>query len=352
MRKVDATLGSDGQSATMKGTLASLPSPITFDFQARGKFFSEPTWSADLTLKEGGRAWVIACAREPQRFKASGQSKAWRWDLVYELVRFYSRWDIPASVAGHDILIEQWNLETVWESGATRVTHAAVLGGGQTEFRGTIALAQGVPVLTAEAAAKDVDVAVLERAFTGGSSWSGRLTGIATSLSVALSSPTWTTLQGDGSLEIKSGAYKWPESLTRSLTKAKTMRYFQKKYPELAEKGLPFESVAGRWSAKDGMVTITNGSLRSKDLSAGLVGRFDAMKQGMDGFVRLQLRETNPALLKEIPEKYLFAAYNRTTIQPIYGRFQGTLKEWYLKALRASNIPAKTQNQLKKALNS
>ena len=76
--------------------------------------------------------------------------------------------------------------------------------------------------------------------------------------------------------------------------------------------------LSAHWQAKDGMVTVDDGFLvGQRDMKAGWAGKLDAARKGMDGYVRVQIREKDPALAKMIPLKY--------HTQPAYGRLQGTL---------------------------
>ena len=111
-----------------------------------------------------------------------------------------------------------------------------------------------------------------------------------------------------------------------------------------AEKGIPITKLSAHGSAKNGIATVNDGFLMSTDIKAAWVGKLDLAREGLDGYLRLQIHEKDPAKLRLIPEKYHTEA--------AYGRLQGTWDGWVLKALPASKIPSAVRSKLQKALQS
>ncbi len=121
------------------------------------------------------------------------------------------------------------------------------------------------------------------------------------------------------------------------------MAYLKKKFPDLEQNGIPVTKLSAHWQAKEGKVTISDGFFMSSDIKAGAVVSLDVPRQGIDGYVRLQLREKDPKLSRLIPTKY--------HAQSAFGRLQGTWQEWFLRAIPASKIPSAIQSKLSKASN-
>jgi hypothetical protein len=65
------------------------------------------------------------------------------------------------------------------------------------------------------------------------------------------------------------------------------------------------------------------------------------VRNGVDAYARIDFREKDPKLKALIPAKY--------QSQPAFGRLQGDWKEWSLRAIPASKLPAAARLQFLKA---
>lgn len=320
-------------------------SSFNVNFQGSGHFLPIPQWTGTLQLLEGERRWDVDCKFSEGRLDVHGEAAEWRWDNVYPLIRFYTRWAPATQTTSSALTLKQW--ETHYTSVGSSVTfsHAAQSAGGQTEAKGGIRATSTGRVAVLDTAFKGVDVKIAEPALWGTHRWEGKATGIA-HFQVALSSRPWESLDGQGYVEMNEGLYRCPDSLAKNLSKAHTMTYLQKKYPGFMATGLPFNKVAGHWTAKKGQLFIDDGHVDLGDVKFGIVGKIDAARHGLDAFIRMQIREKDAKLRKEISSLYLYNGQ----VQPINGHLQGTWTDWTVRAYRASKIPQLIQAKLRKAL--
>jgi hypothetical protein len=129
----------------------------------------------------------------------------------------------------------------------------------------------------------------------------------------------------------------------KKLSRAKTLPYIRKKFPDFEIKGLPVTRASFRWRAKENLVTVDDGSFAVGALKGSWSGKLDAARQGVDAFVRLDIREKDSALLALVPPRY--------QTQPLFGRWLGTWQEWSLRSVASGKIPAAVQSRLRKAAN-
>ncbi len=346
---VDGSVDDQQQVANFSGALEGLTSAATITCEAKGHFLSSPQWAGDMRITSDGHPWIIRIENQANRIDAKGQAQEWRWDEFFSFVTFYCRWPKSDSEASHALVMKDWKNHFTVEPGTCTFYHAATISGGLTEVKGDVSPAGGLLRAHIAGAFQDVPVSFLATAFEGISGLQGRLTAI-TRFEMVVSGRSWEGFTGQGTLEIKEGHYHFPEGSLKTLAKAHTTKYLRKKFPEFEYKGLPFSRFRVHWQATTGVISFDDGLLEATDLSAALVGRLDAPRHGLDAYIRLQIRETSPDLVKEIPGHYIFGSPGSEQIQPIYGRTQGTLNEWNLRAVPTSRIPPATQAKLRAAV--
>ena len=169
-------------------------------------------------------------------------------------------------------------------------------------------------MLHTDAALKDIPVEAVLGALGETLAVSGKVTAVVKEAEIVLSTGAAGSLSGQGDWELTDGFYKLPETSMAKLMKAKTMTYLIKKFPDLMEKGLPITHAGAHWQAKDGMILVNDGFVVSTDMKAGWVGKLDAARQGLDGFIRLDIREKNPQLARLVPHRY--------HTQPAFGHYK------------------------------
>jgi hypothetical protein len=348
----DAGLDRARQVASASGGLSSGSTSANFVFQGQGHFFGAPQWTGSLQWSSQNRQWVIDLKNQGDRLEAHGQSAEWPFDFVLGLLRFYSRWDTPIAATPEPLLLRQWDWQVAAQSAQVTFTETSMVGGGQEQIDGSVTLSPGAaPVLVATAAVRGVNVQALDNALWGSSHWEGSATGLA-HMRVALSSEPWSNAQGTGFFEVINGRYHWPEVSAKSLSRAHMMAYFQKKYPGFIQNGLPFNRLSGHWQASGGNVSLKDGYIDLGDVKTGVVAKMDAPRHGVDAYLRLQIHETNPALVKKISHAYVYEGVGKSVIQPIFGHLQGTWDEWHLRANSSSKVPAAIRAKLQQALRS
>ena len=126
------------------------------------------------------------------------------------------------------------------------------------------------------------------------------------------------------------------------------MRYLQKKYPNFQQNGLAFQNLTLKWRSKNGMMSFDQSRAAVNGSRIAIAGTYDAARRGLDAYTRVQIHETSPELLKELPATYLYRGGGRTQVQPMHGRIQGTPTDWRLRAVPSSKVPAATLNKLRK----
>jgi hypothetical protein len=311
----------------------------TLVFAAKGQFFSNLSWTGDLEITDQAHVFSAQLSQKPNVFEMNARASSWRVSKAAFLMQFLSR--MPVQIVDSPHLIESWRLHAKDEPAKLTFTHAGTIGGGPSEAKGVVEWQATSPRVQLEGAVSGVPVEALLVLAGENLPISGKATGITKSLEVVLSSQAVTTLKGEGVLEIVEGSYRVPENSIKKLQKAKTTDYLKKKFPDIASAGLPFSKISAHWQAQKGIVTIDNGVFNDSGFKAGWAGTLDLARKGMDGYLRIDFRETNPALKKLIPLKY--------HTQPAFGRLQGTWHEWYLKSLPSAKVPTTTRSKLSRA---
>ncbi len=240
------------------------------------------------------------------------------------------------------LTLDNWQLHAHREGTRMTLEQTAAVSGGQSEIKGVVTTELTGPSARFDVALKDIPAEAVLSAVGENIPLSGKVTGLAKNFELQISSRTSSTLKGEGVIELKDGHYKVPDITLKKLAKAKTMPYLKKKFPYLEQNGIPVTKLSAHWQAKEGKLSVIDGLLVSTDIKAGWVGTLDIPRQGLDGYLRLQIHEKDQSLAHLIPVKY--------QSQPAYGRLQGTWQEWFLRAVSTSKIPAATRAKLSKAI--
>lgn len=323
----------------------SFSAPFTgadLSIAAKGQFFNQPRWTGELEMTEQGNSVLCQLSYGADGFTMKGQSSKWRLSSAAALTQFLTRLPRASQNAAAALTIDNWQFQSREAAGKVEFSQTATISGGQAEAKGTLTPTPRGVALHLEAAASAVPAEALLTLTATDMPLSGKLTGITKNLEVILSSQTSSTVSGFGYTEITSGQYKFPETSIQKLSKAKTTRYIKTKYPDLASTGVPFDKMSAHWTAKDGKITVDDGFLTSSSGKAGWTGSLDIARQGLDGFLRIDFKEKDAKLKALLPTKYLS--------QPAYGRLQGHLQEWYLRAMPSTKIPPAVQSKLRKAV--
>jgi len=316
---------------------------VRLSFNARGQFLSSPQWSGDLQLIDPPNTGAFHIEKKPGSFDLKGGAPSWSLANALAFGKFYGRGTATGIISDKPLMLENWQLHAGGAANRLAFENSATITGGLSELKGVVEPTPTGPRTHFEAALKDVPASALWSALGESIPLDGKVTAEAKDVELVLSTHTASTMKGVGYWELKEGHYRVPELSLKKLAKAKTMAYVRKKFPDLQTTGLPVARLSGHWQAKDGIITVDDGLLVSTDLKAGWVGKLDAVRQGLDGYVRLQIGEKDPKLKSLIPERY--------RSQPAIGRLQGAWQEWALRAVPASKIPAAVQAKLRNAIN-
>ncbi len=315
---------------------------VRLTFNAKGHFFSSPEWSGDLELKDQDNSAAFHLVKNADVLDAKGQSSKWRLATAISFLKFYGRGSAASVDSASPLVLENWQMHAKMGKTHLSFEHDDRISGGLSEIKGTIDAQAAGPLLHAEIAMRDVPAEAVLNLAGEKILLDGKMTVVLKNFEVVLSSATASTFKGDGYGELKDGHYRLPEFSVQKLAKAKTMAYVKKKFPDLSNKGMPITKMSAHWKAKGGAISVDDGFLASTDIKASWVGKLDAVRQGLDGYLRLQIREKDPKLSRLIPSKY--------QSQPAFGRLQGTWQEWFLRAIPSSKIPSAVQTKLRKAI--
>ena len=337
----------DRQYMSVNGVFTSLPAPVSFLFQGNGRFLTQPEWKGVLGLSDETRQMKLDCKVAPSHIQADGTSDQWRFDTMYTFLRYYGRLPIAPPVAAPDAVLQGWTSHFNWQGSSLTFTQGAMIAGGRGEAKGNVQFSTGFPVAHVDVALQSAKIQPLETALFGNSPLDGTGTGLV-HFDLTLSSASWSTLSGQGALEVKNGKYILPNSSTQGLAKAHTMKYLLKKFPGFLGGGLPYTKAFVRWQVRHGIFSFDNAFCDLGDLKVAAVGSYDAAHHGLDAYARVQVHERDASLLKELPSTYI----SQGTIQPMHGHIQGSLGEWKLRSVRSGKIPSATVNKLSKAIKS
>jgi hypothetical protein len=261
----------DRQYISANGVLSSLPAPVNFLLQANGRFASNPEWTGVLDLTNENRDWKLDCKVSDGHLDVGGQTPEWRFDTAYAFLRFYSRLPVPPPVASPTVLLQQWDTHFSWQGSTLTFTQGASLADGKAEVKGEIYFKPTVGWASLDLALKDTKIQQLESVVWGNAPVEGTATGLA-HLEVTLSSNPWTSVTGQGAINIKDGRYYWPKASGDALAKAHMMRYMQKKYPGFLQTGMTLTKASANWKAHKGVFSIEDGFCNLGDIQVGLVG--------------------------------------------------------------------------------
>jgi hypothetical protein len=325
-----------------RGTFAGIVAGTTLSFTAKGQFFSSPQWAGDLTLSDQGNSATFHIVKKGDAADIKGQATRWRLANALSLLKFYGRGTAASVDSSNPLTLESWQVHANAQGARLTFDHSAGISGGLSEAKGSIEKGPQGPVVHAELATKDVPASTIFDLASVKVPLDGKVTMLIKGFEAVLSSAAASTVAGQGSVELKDGHYLLPEASVKRLAKAKTMGYIKQKFPDLAQKGIPVAKLTAQWKAKNGIASVDNGRLVSTDLKAGWVGKIDFAKEGLDGYLGLDIREKDPKKRRLIPLKY--------QTQPAYGRLQGTWQEWSLRAVPASKIPAAVQTKLHRTI--
>lgn len=343
-QSVDGDWAAAQSVAHLTATLAS--TALTVTAEGKGQFLSGD-WSADVRLADDGRPWILQVQNLKGQLEVKGQAKEWRLQQALEWGRFYAR--LPSQDSNSGRMLRDWGTRLTWQGTSTSFYHTATIEGGKTEVSGLlIGNPTGLQVQL-KGSVQELPVSVLE----GSESpllKDAKLNAMVTEFSMALSTRSWASLNAKGSFDLHNGSYRLPAASAKVLAKAKTLGYLKAKFPGFLDSGLPFDKVSALVTVTNGMATVMDGRLAAKTLDAAMAGKIDLASRGSDAYVRLQIRETDPAKIRLIPQRYIYHAGGRTLIQPMFGRLQGTWQEWILRAIPASKIPASTKSRLQQTL--
>jgi hypothetical protein len=330
------------ETIDLQGTFTGIASGVRAAFSAKGQFFTSQQWAGDLQLTDQSNSAAFHVSDTAGAFEIKGQSARWNLANALSFLKFYGRGQAAAVDSSMPIALENWQWHAKAQQAHLSFEHSASIAGGLSEIKGTLDRVPFGIAAHAEIATKDVPAEALLNLVGEKIPLDGKVTLVVKNFDAILSSATLSTIKSEGYGELKDGVYHLPNVSWNKLAKAKTMAYIKKKFPDLAEKGFPVLKLSAHWSAKNGIATVDDGKMLSTDIKAAWVGKMDLAREGMDGYLRLQIHEKDPAKLRLIPEKYHDA--------PAYGKLQGTWSEWSLKAVPASKIPTAIRSKLGKAV--
>ena len=349
MQTVDGAADRDHQTLQISGSLTGAVIPVAFAFQGHGRFLSG-TWNGDLKCTDESRVWALHIDDASGRMAVTGQSAQWRWDNAFALFKFYGRLPVNVAAATTPAYLQNWQTNFNVEGSSATFSETSTLSGGVTEATlHSLPQASGVR-LQATGALKDIPMAVLCAPAGGCASLEGSLTSMVPRFEMVIGSQTWSSWNGEASIDIKDGRYHLPDASIQKLSRVHLLKYVKKKFPGFPEQGLVFAHFKAHGVMTGGQLAIDRALLDAGDLQAGLVGKVDPAHKGIDATMRLQIRERAPSLLELIPGKYIIGETGHEQIQPIFGHLQGTSDEWGLRAVPNYKVSAALKSQLQKAL--
>jgi len=326
------------------GDFSGLGSPAHLTLTANGQFTAPVQWSSDLQLTDRSETCTIHIEDKAGVWDVKGGSAQYPLDNALSFIKFYGRTQANNVDAAKSLELHQWQFHATGNSSRLAIEHSAGISGGLSEVKGSLNWSAGsVTAHLQEVAAKDVPFEVFQAISGESISLHGQVTGVVQDLQLTLSSGTTVLQSGQGYWQLMDGHYGIPEASMKRLSRAKTMAYLNKKYSDLEMNGFPFSRLSAHWQIKDSLITINDGLLVANSLKAGWAGKIDSSREGIDATIRLEIHEKDPKLLRLIPFRYHSA--------PAFGRFQGTWREWSLRAVPASKIPSAIQAKLRRAIN-
>jgi hypothetical protein len=325
-----------------QGTFSGIAAGVHATLNAKGQFFSTPQWSGDLQFTDQSNSASFHLSKNTDGAEIKGQAAKWNLANALSFLKFYARANVATVDGSSPLALENWQLHAKWGNKHLSFEHSATISGGQSEMKGSIDSGPSGLVAHADIATKDIPVESVLNLTGQKLALNGKLTLVMKNFEMALSSAALSSVKGEGYAELTDGHYQLPDVTAKKLSRAKTMVYMKKKFPDLLEKGFPITKLAAHWNVKSGFAQVADGHFTSTDMKAGWVGKLDLAREGIDGYLRLQIREKDQAKLALLPEKY--------KDQPAYGRLQGTWYAWTLKAYAASKVPMNVRDKLTSAI--
>src|SRR5258706_1864442 len=325
-----------------QGVFSGMVSGVRLTLNAKGKFFSNPQWSADVELADQGNQAAFHCVKSSEALEIKGQSLRWRLATALSFLKFYGRASVASVDTASPLMLENSQVHTKMAKSHSTFEFSDGISGGLSEVKGTLDAQAVGPLLRADIAMRDVPVEAIWNLAGEKIPLDGKVTVVAKGFQAVICSSMSSTVAGEAYIELKEGRYRLPDVSIKKLARAKTIAYVKKKVPRLYVKGIPVTKMSAHLKAKGGAARVDDGFLSAADIRAAWVGKIDLARQGLDGFLRLQIHEKDPALAGFFPAKY--------KTQPAFGRLQGTWQEWLLWSVPPTKIPAAAQSNLRKAI--
>ena len=333
------------QQLKLTGTLMGLSSPLTLDFNSQS-FAAFSSWSGDMTLTDASKLWTVHLQDQNQTLTANGQSSEWRTAPLWALLSFYGRWNAAAATSAQTVL-HDWKSEFVWAGSTLTFNEAGSIDGGTIQVKGGES-SSGASQLSLDVSIQNLPADTLAEITSETLPVNGKVS-ITSHFEVPVVLNAMSGLKGDGTFQVDGGQFHFPPTAYHTLAKAHTMTYFRSKYPNFMTDGLPVKKLSVHFQGTNGLFTIDKARLDAGDIQMALAAQVDAVRRGIDGYARLQIKEPNAALRQQIPAHYLSGAHP-PQVSPIYGHIQGNWGEWSARAVSASHIPAAIQNRLHRSL--
>jgi len=315
--------------------------PATLNFQATGPV-GLGDWSGDVKLTDNNRTATFHMRRQGTLLDINGQSSEWRLDSAAQFARFYVRLPLNEASGMGSSFLKEWKTQFSTLGSSMTLTHSAMLDGGSTELKGEIA-GSNVAQATFTIALQNVPVSSLKPVGDGLTDGvDGKLTGMLSHFTMPVSSAAWQKAAGAFVFEVTNGSYRLPEATLQTLKRVKTMHYLNKKYPEFVDKGFPFATLHLQGTIEKGAINLQQAGIISGDVRAAATGRIQTESRALDLWLELNIRESQPALRKLLPERYVYGQ----KIQPIFGHLQGIWSEWKLRAVPHAKVSGALQKKL------
>ena len=305
--------------------------------------FAGGAQGGDIQLTDRGDSCAIRVENKSGAWDIKGVSTQWPLDNALTFLKFYGRSSAKNVDAAKGLELHNWQFHLTAAPAIISFEHSAGISGGLSEAKGTIENGPDGMSARLQGEAKDVPVQGFLAAAGEDLALSGQVTFIAKDVQIALFSGTTALQAGQGYAELKGGHYLIPQVSLKRLSRAKSMTYFKKKFPDLEISGIPISRMSAHWRVKDGLITAEDGLLTSTDIKTSWAGKIDSVRRGVDVTLRLEIHERNPKLRSLVPPRYQG--------QPAFGRLQGTWQEWLLRSIPANRIPSGLQARLRKAIN-
>jgi hypothetical protein len=109
------------------------------------------------------------------------------------------------------------------------------------------------------------------------------------------------TLDGTVSLEIRDGAIRQYNALSKIVSVMNISTYFRLRFPRLDEEGFPFDVVTGDFTIEDGVSHTENLFIDSRVIRITCVGDMDMVHREVDMIIGFQVLKTVDLVINKIP---------------------------------------------------